>query len=106
MLVGVEIKSVNILRICKSTLRRPHTSIYHTLVSCYRFVLQVSVIAKSACNKPKPRRQFNNGRRRIGKYAWNSKEFSSVLSSNVIYAQGWGTVQLYRENRVILAWAN
>jgi len=40
-------KSVNILRICKSTFRRSHTSIYHTFVSCNKFVLQLSL---SNCN--------------------------------------------------------
>jgi len=34
---------VNIQRICKSTFRRPYSSIYHTFVRCHRFVLQVSV---------------------------------------------------------------
>jgi len=47
-----------------SAFRRPRTSIYHTLVRCHRFVLQVSVYnCKSDCsaNKAKPRRQFNFG---------------------------------------------
>ena len=36
-------KSVNILRICKSTFRRPYTYVHHKFVGSHRFVSHVSV---------------------------------------------------------------
>ena len=38
-------QKVNILPICKSTFRRPYTSIYHTFVCCHRFVIQLTSLS-------------------------------------------------------------